>query len=386
MLALHGYNRDGEKLPCIVYGLLTYAEGRPVAVDIYRGNTGYSTTVPDQVTKLREQFQLDHVVLVGDRGMLTEAQITALKDYPQLGWISALRSTAIAQLVEEGAVQLSIFDCQNLVEIQSAQYPGERFMVCYNPLLAAELRRTRGELLNETEKQLCRIAAQIERRTRTPLKAEEIGVKVGKVINRYKVGKHFEVTIAENRLTFSRKETSIAEEARLDGIYVIRTSEPASRLSSADTVRAYKSLGQIERAFRCLKGIDLRVRSIRHRTENHVRAHVFLCMLAYYVEYHLRKELALVLFQDEDLDADRWQRDAVAKSEPGRKVRRKKQTKTSEEGHPVHSFGSLLVALGTRCRKVCRSGEGKDAIRFTTVTEPTDYQRLVLKLLGLKIA
>jgi len=317
--------------------------------------------------------------------MLTEAQITALKDYPQLGWISALRSTAIAQLVEHGEVQLSIFDRQNLVEIRSEQYPGERLMVCYNPLLAEDRRRTRDELLEETEKQLCRIAAQIARRTKTPLKADEIGVKVGKVINRHKVGKHFEVAIADNSLTFSRKETSIAEEARLDGIYVIRTSEPASRLSSADTVRTYKSLEQIERAFRCLKGIDLRVRPIRHRTEEHVRAHVFLCMLAYYVEYHMRRQLTPVLFQNEELDIARWSRDPVAKAKPGRKAQRKKQTKTTEEGYPIHSFDSLLAVLGTRSSNRCRSGEGKDTIRFTTVTEPTDFQRHVFTLLGLKI-
>jgi transposase len=385
LLALRGHNRDKNKLPCIVYGLMTDAEGRPIAVDVYKGNTGDPSTIPDQVSKLREQFHLERVVIVGDRGMLTEAQITALKQYPQLGWISALRSVAIAQLVDQGAVQLSIFDRQNLVEIRSDQFPGERLMVCYNPLLAEDRKRTRRELLEETEKQLRRIAADVERRTKTPLKEHEIGVKVGKVINHYKMGKHFDLTIGDNTFAFARNESKIEEESRLDGIYVIRTSEPASRLSSADTVRTYKSLGQVERAFRCLKGIDLRIRPIHHRTEEHVKAHVFLCMLAYYVEYHMRKKLASILFQDAELDENRWARDPVAKAEPSRKTQKKKQSKTSEDGYPVHSFDSLLGSLALRCKNVCRAGEGKNAIRFTTFTEPADFQRHVFRLLGLKM-
>jgi transposase len=364
---------------------MTDEEGRPIAVDVYKGNTGDPSTIPDQVSKLREQFHLERVVIVGDRGMLTQAQITALKQYPQLGWISALRSVAIAQLVDAGTVQLSIFDSQNLVEIRSDQFPGERLMVCYNPLLAEDRKRTRRELLEETEKQLRRIAADVERRTKTPLKENEIGLKVGKVINHYKVGKHFDLTIRDNSFTFTRNETNIEEESRLDGIYVIRTSESANRLSSADTVRTYKSLGQVERAFRCLKGIDLRIRPIHHRTEDHVKAHVFLCMLAYYVEYHMRKKLATILFQDAELDEHRWLRDPVAKAEPSRNTKKKKQSKTSEDGYPVHSFDSLLGALAVRCRNICRAGEGKNAIQFKTETEPSDFQRHAFNLLGLKI-
>jgi transposase len=385
VLARRGHNRDKTKLPCIVYGLMTDAEGRPIAIDVYKGNTGDPSTIPDQVEKLRGRFHLEHVVLVGDRGMLTNAQITTLKQYPQLGWISALRSKAIAQLIEQEAVQLSIFDQQNLVEISSEQFPGERLMVCYNPLLAEDRARTRSALLDETEKQLRRIAAEVTRRTKTPLTADALGLKVGKVINRHKVGKHFDLKIADGSFSFARKERNIAEEARLDGIYVIRTSEPASRLSSADAVRAYKTLEQVERAFRCLKGIDLRIRPIHHRTETHVKAHVFLCMLAYYVEYHMRKQLAPVLFQDAGLDDRRWSRDPVAKVEPNRETQRKKQTRISAEGYPVHSFDSLLADLGTRCRNVCRAGEGKDVIRFTTITEPTDFQRNVFRLLGVKV-
>ena len=385
LLAMRGHNRDKNKLPCIVYGLMTDAEGRPIAVDVYKGNTGDPATIPDQVSKLREQFRLAHIVIVGDRGMLTEAQITTLKQYPQLGWISALRSVAIAQLVDQGAVQLSIFDRQNLVEIQSDQFPGERLMVCYNPLLAEDRKRTRRELLEETEKQLRRIAAEVERRTKTPFQEHEIALKVGKVINRYKVGKHFDLTIADNGFSFARNESNIEAESRLDGIYVIRTSEPANRLSCADAVRAYKSLGQVERAFRCLKGIDLRIRPIHHRTEEHVKAHVFLCMLAYYVEYHMRKKLATILFQDAELDENRWSRDPVSKAAPSRGSLKKKHSKTSEAGYPVHSFDSLLAMLATRCKNVCRAGEGKDTIRFTTVTESTDFQRHVFSLLGLKI-
>ncbi len=384
-LAARGYNRDGEKLPCIVWGLLTDEAGCPVAVETYPGNTGDPATVADQVEKLRARFGLERVVLVGDRGLLTEARIGALKKHPQLGWISALRSQGIRSLVEQGAVQLSLFDSQNLAEITSGLYPGERLIVCHNPLLAEDRARTRKELLDATEKELTRIAAAVRRRTRTPLKAEEIGVKVGRVINRFKVAKHFVLDIRDGHFTFVRDHESIAQEEHLDGIYVIRTSEPSQRLSAADTVRAYKSLGQVEQAFRCLKRLDLRIRPIHHRTVDHVKAHVFLCMLAYYVEWHMRRALAPVLFQDEGLDDARWTRDPVAKAESSEKARRKKSSGKTPAGWPVHSFHSLMNELATRCKNTCRAGKGKKAARFTTLTEPTDFQRHVFGLLGLKI-
>jgi len=384
LLAVYGYNRDGQKLPSIVYGLLTDSAGRPVAVDVYPGNTGDPSTVPDQVQKLRERFGLKRVVLVGDRGMLTQTQIDALQDYPGLGWISALRFTAIRDLAEAGAFQPSLFDTQNLAEITSEAYPGERLVVCYNPLLAEDRQRTRQELLAATEARLGRIAAEVARRTKTPMGADEIGVKVGKVINRHKVGKHFTLTIKHNLLRFERNEESIARETQLDGIYIIRTSENADALSAEDTVRTYKSLGQVEQAFRCIKSIDLQVRPIRHRSEAHVRAHIFLCMLAYYVQWHMRKALSPVLFQDDELERDRWTRDAVAKAEPSQSARTKKRTKRTVDGWPVHSLGSLLTDLATRCKNTCRAGEDKTAIRFDQLTELTPFQAHVFDLLAIK--
>jgi len=383
-LAMRGHNRDKEDLPCIVWGLLTDSGGRPVAVQTYEGNTGDPSTVADQVEKLRNRFGLTRAVLVGDRGMLTQARIEEIKQYAQLGWISALRSESIQALVEQGALQLSLFDAQNLAEIVSDLYPGERLIVCHNPLLAEDRKRTRGELLDATEKALTGIAAEVKRRTKTPLTAAEIGVKVGKAVNRFKVGKHFELAIEDGRFTFTRNTARIEREARLDGIYIIRTSEPGQELSAQDAVRTYKSLGQVEQAFRCIKNLDLRIRPIHHRTVDHVKAHIFLCMLAYYVEWHMRKALAPVLFQDEELDAARWSRDPVAKAQPSETVRQKKRTKHTVDGRPVHSFQSVMDELATRCKNTCRVGQGKDAMRFTTLTEPTDFQRYVLDLLGLK--
>jgi transposase len=384
LLAVYGYNRDGEKLPSIVYGLLTDGAGRPVAVDVYPGNTGDPSTVPDQVEKLRERFGLKRVVLVGDRGMLTQTQIDALRDHPGLGWISALRFTAIRDLAEQGAFQPSLFDKQNLAEITSEAYPGERLVVCYNPLLAEDRKRMRNELMAATEMRLEKIAAQVARRTKTPLSADEIGVKVGKVINRHKVGKHFTLTIQDNLLRFERNEKSIRREADLDGIYIVRTSESPAALSAEDTVRTYKSLGQVEQAFRCMKSDDLQVRPIRHRSEAHVRAHIFLCMLAYYVQWHMRKALSPVLFQDDELEETRWTRDAVAKAEPSESAREKKRTKKTTEGWPVHSLSTLLADLATRCKNTCRAGEGKTATRFEQLTEVTPFQKYVFGLLGLR--
>ena len=383
-LAVRGHNRDGEKLPAIVYGLLTDAEGCPLAVDVYPGNTGDPTTVPDQVEKLRGRFGLERVVLVGDRGMLTQARIEDLREYPNLGWISALRASAIRKLAEEADLQLSLFDRQNLAEIRSGRYPGERLVVCYNPLLAEDRRRTRDELLEATEKKLARIETEVARRTRTPLEADEIGLKVGKILNAHKVGKHFVLDIADGRFAFRRNCEKIEAEARLDGIYIIRTSETSEALSAPDTVRTYKSLGQVEQAFRCLKTVDLRVRPIHHRTEDRVRAHVFLAVLAYYVEWHMRRALAPVLFQDEELERARWDRDPVAKAEASPSVRQKKRKKTTQDGWPVHSFASLLADLATRCRNTCRAGQDKNTLRFEQLTEPTPFQEHVLDLLELK--
>ena len=383
-LAVYGNNRDGTKEPCIAYGLLADRQGRPVSVDVYEGNTGDPTTVPDQVDKLRARFGLTRVVLVGDRGMLTDAQIDALRQYPGLGWISALRSEAIRDLVESQALQLSLFDTHNLAEITSPDFPGERLMACYNPLLAQDRKRTRQELLDATDKRLQKIAAQVRRRTNKPLKADEIGVKVGKVINHYKMGKHFTLTIEDNRFVFERNEERIAQEASLDGIYVVRTCEARKDFSKEDTVRTYKSLSQVEQAFRCLKGLDIRVRPIHHRTADHVCAHIFLCMLAYYVEWHMRKALAPILFEDEELDKARNTRDPVAKAEPSPCVKQKKTTHTTTDGWPVHSFQSLMKTLGTRCRNTCRAQSGKAHATFYELTETTPLQAHAFRLLGLQ--
>jgi len=379
-----GHDRDGKRgRPIVVYGALTDAHGRPIALEVYPGNTGDPTTVPDQVQKLRSRFHLDHVVLVGDRGMLTHVQIEKLKQYPGLGWISALRSADIQQLVQGGALQLSLFDEQNLAEIVAPEFPGERLIACHNPLLAEERRRKRAALLAATEQKLAGIAREVARRKRTPLTAAEIGKKVGAVMNQFKMAKHFDTTIKEGAFAYARREQQIEREAQLDGIYVIRTSEPQSRLSAADTVRSYKLLAQVEHAFRCLKGIDILVRPIRHRDEQRVKAHLFLCMLAYYVEWHVRKALASLLFDDEQLDEDRKTRDPVAPAKPSAQAKKKKLVRVTADGLPIHSFETLLADLATRCRNRCRIKSDPNGTPFTHLTEPTPLQQRVFELLEL---
>jgi len=383
-LAKLGHNRDEKKnRPIIVYGVLTDADGRPVAVEVYEGNTGDPTTVPDQVEKLRKRFGLRRAVLVGDRGMLTETQIGKLKEHPGLGWVSALRAGAIRELADSGTLQLSLFDEQNLAEIRSPDYPGERLMACYNPLLAEERKRKREELLTATEKELTRIGKAVARRRKTPLKKDEIGLKVGAVVNRFKMQKHLELTIEDGLLRWERREESIRREAEMDGIYVIRTSEKGEDWSAADTVRRYKSLAQVERVFRTLKGVDLLVRPIFLRTPDHVRAHIFLCLLAYYVEWHMRRKLAPLLFDDEALPEDRWSRDPVAPAKPSAAARKKKCARQTEDGFPVHSFSTLLAALGTRCRNTCQAKSGGSGSSFQMLTEVTPLQAKALRLLGL---
>jgi len=323
------------------------------------------------------------VVLVGDRGMLTQTQIDKLRQYPGLGWISALRSSAIRQLVEGGALQLSLFDQQNLAEISSPEFPGERLVACYNPLLAEERTRKREDLLKATERALERIARQVSRRTKTPLNAAEIGKKVGAVANRYKMAKHFELTIQDAVFRYARRHQEIEREAQLDGFYVIRTSEPRNRLSAEDTVRSYKNLAQVERAFRCLKSIDLLVRPIRHRDEQRVKAHLFLCMLAYYVQWHMRRALAPLLFADEQLDQDRKTRDPVAPAQPSASAKKKKTSRLTSDGLPIHSFDTLLAELGTRCRNRSRIKSDPNGAAFSHLTEPTPLQQRAFDLLKL---
>jgi transposase len=378
----YGHNRDGKRdRPIIVYGVVTDTEGRPLSVEVYPGNTADATTVTGQVHKLRERFGLSRVVLVGDRGMLTDKQIAQLHQYPELGWISALKSGAIRQLVEAGALQLSLFDQQNLVEIHTALYPGERLVACFNPLLAEERKRKREELLQATETELEAITQQVARRKKKILRKEEIALKVGRVVNRFKMAKHFELTIEDGRFHAHRREEEIRKESLLDGVYVIRTSEKA--LSAPDTVRHYKNLTNVERAFRCWKGMDIRVRPIYLRTEEHVRAHIFLCLLAYYVEWHMRAALAPLLFEEEDLARVRQQRDPVAAAEPSAAVQIKKQRKQTAEGFPVHSFPTLLQELATRCRNTCQVHATKGAPTFEQVTQATPLQVRIFQYLGL---
>lgn len=384
-LARFGHDRDGRKgLPIIVYGVLTDADGRPVAIEIYPGNTGDPTTVADQVDKLRKKFGLSRVVVVGDRGMLTQPQLDKIKQHPEMGWITALTSVAIRSLLEKGTLQLSLFDEKNLAEISSPDYPGERLMVCYNPLLDDERSRKRRELLEATDKGLAKIAKEVARRTKKPLKESEIALKVGKVLGRYKVGKHYSHAIGDGSFQWSRCQASIEQEAKLDGIYVIRTSEPKERLSPEDTVRSYKSLSQVERAFRCLKGIfDLLVRPIRHRTADRVPAHIFLCLLAYYVEWHMRRALAPVLFEDEELPEDRKRRDPILPAKPSESAKLKKATHQTADGLPVHSFETLMAELATRGRVTYRLKSEELGLTFKQVPALTPIQARAHELLGL---
>jgi len=380
-LAQFGHNRDGEKgLPIIVYGVMTNGEGCPVAVEVYAGNTGDPKTVSDQVEKLRGRFGLERVVMVGDRGMLTQPQIDKLKERG-LGWITALTSGAIRELVAKGALQLSLLDQKNLAEITSPDYPGERLMVCHNPLLEEERARKRQELLAATEKKLTGIAQDVARRKKKLHTAGEIGLKVGKVLGRYKVGKHFECKIGEGSFTWSRRQDVIEREAKLDGIYVIRTSEPLERLSASDTVRSYKRLAEVERAFRCLKGMDLLVRPIRHRTQTRVPAHIFLCLLAYYVEWHLRRAWAPLLFEDEERHQERQRRDPILAAQPSATAQTKKRSQETVDGLPVQSFQSLMAELASRARVTYELKAGDAAATFKQVPPPTPLQARAYELI-----
>jgi transposase len=382
-LAARGHNRDGLKLPSIVYGLLTDRDGRPVAVRVYAGNTADPSTVPDQIETLRNAFGVGRFVIVGDRGMLTNTQIETLREQSGCGWISCLRSCDIRKLIEaRDPSNAPLFSCGNLAEIQHPDFPGERLVACYNELLAMDRTHTREELLACTEALLTKLAKHVQVRKEKPFTAAEIGVKVGRVVNRYKVAKHFALNIADGRLAWSRKQANIDREQRLDGIYIVRTSETSQSLAAEDAVRAYKRLGNVEKAFRTFKGVDLRVRPIYHHLEDRVRAHILLCMLAYYVEWHMRMALAPLLYADEELDGNRTARNAVAKASPSPAVRRKCATKESSESLPLRRWDGLISALSTIVRNTCRVGASKTAVRFKRDTEPDAYQTRVFQLLA----
>ena len=382
-LAKIGHSRDGKpgKLQ-IVFGLLTNADGCPVAVEVFPGNTGDPKTVALQIEKLRERFHLKRVVLVGDRGMLTSARIREdLKTTEGLEWITALRAPAIQLLVKSGTLQLSLFDTKDLAEISSPDYPGERLVACRNPFLLEERARKREDLLKATERALEKIATAT-RRTRRPLKGKtKIALRVGHVIGRYKMEKHIRIDVQENGFSYERNEENIAQEAALDGIYVIRSSVPADELSAEDTVRFYKRLSVVERAFRSIKTVDLQVRPIHHHKEERVRAHVFLCMLAYYVEWHMRRALAPLLFDDHDKETGEALRESiVAPAQRSPAAQEKALTKRTEDGGPVHSFQSLLRDLRTIVKNRVHF-KALPTAEFDRITTPTSVQRRALELL-----
>jgi hypothetical protein len=383
-LAKLGHSRDGkrDKLQ-IVFGLLANAAGCPVAVEVFEGNVGDPKTLAVQVRKLRERFGIQRLVLVGDRGMITEARIREdLATVEGLDWITALRAPAIRKLVEDGSLQLSLFDHKDMAEISDPQYPGERLVVCKNPLLAEERRRKRGELLDATEAALAKVAART-RQAKRPLQGlERIALAVGRVLGRFKMAKHFRIECRDDGLIYSRNEQSIAEEAKLDGFYVVRTSVDAKRMSAADTVRNYKGLSRIERAFRCIKTMDLKVRPIHHRKEERVRAHVFLCMLAYYVEWHMREALAPILFEDDEPEkGEALRTSVVAPAQRSPAAQDKAREKRTKDDLPVHGFQTLLDDLATIAINRVRPKAAAIA-EFDKLTDPTALQARAFKLLG----
>ena len=387
-LAKRGHSRDAKRGKLqIEFGLLCARDGCPVSVEVFAGNTADPSTVGAQVGKLRQRFGLSRVVLVGDRGILTEARIREEVEPAGLDWISALRGPAIRALVESGAVQLSLFDERDLVEVTSDAYPGERLVVCRNPLLAEERARKRAALLDATEAVLAPIAAATRREKRRLRGESKIGARVGRVITRYKMAKHFEWSIDEKGgLTYRRNASSIAAEAALDGLYVVRTSVPETELDAHGTVRAYKCLSTVERAFRSLKTVDLKVRPVFHRSAERVRAHVLLCMLAYYVEWHMRQRLSPMLFDDEDREgAEAVRTSIVAPAQVSEAAQAKARSKRTADGGAVHSLRTLLNDLATVTRNtVAPRLPGTEP--FEVITRPTPLQDKALKLLGVRLS
>ena len=385
-LAHRGYSRDGRKGTLqIVYGLLCAPDGCPVAVEVFDGNTGDPKTLASQIQKLKQRFGLDHVVLVGDRGMITEARLTEDVKTAGLDWITALRAPAIKELVKGGALQLSLFDERDMASITSPDFPGERLIVCRNPDLAAKRTHKRQELLQATEKDLTRIQIATTRE-RKPLRgATAIALAVGAVIDKHKMRKHFDLAITDTSFNFTRKTAAIEAEAATDGIYIVRTSLAPETLDDAATVRSYKSLSQVERAFRCIKTVDLQVRPVRHWLEGRVRAHVFLCMLAYYVEWHMRAKLAPLLFDDTDKDAAEAARESpVAKAQRSPAAIKKQTTGLTPEGLPVHSFQTLLADLATLASNTIITAVAPN-LPLTVLTRPTAIQRRAFELMGVAV-
>jgi transposase len=361
------------------YGLLTDARGCPVAVSVYEGNVADSLTLMPEVRRLRENFGIEQLVMVGDRGMISQKSIEQMREFEGVGWISALKSASIRALVEQEHLQLGLFDERNLLELTSPDYPGERLVACRNTELAKLRTHKREDLLASTERNLEKIKARVDAGKLTG--ADEIGLRVGKVINQYKVGKHFELTITARNFVYARNTEAIAAEAALDGNYIIRTCVDAAQMDAADCVRNYKALANVERAFRSLKTIDLKVRPIHHRTADRVRAHILLCMLAYYVEWHMREAWRELMFADTDQQAKKT-RDPVAPAKRSKAALAKAASHTLEDGTPAHSFASLLEELGTIVHNTCRTpNAGPDAPTFEIFTTPNAKQQRALELL-----
>lgn len=382
-----GYSRDGKPgEPQIVYGLLCAPDGCPVAIEVFSGNTADPTTFTAQVNKIRKRFGITRVVLVGDRGMITSKRIKEdLRDVDGLDWITALRNGSIKKLVESNTIQLSLFDERDLAEVTSDDYPGERLIVCRNPLLADERARKRGELLAAAEKKLDAVVKAVSR-AKQPLRGKDkIGLRVGRELKSTKMQKHFELKIEDESFSYQRKHEQIAEEAALDGLYVVRTSVLAENLSAEQTVSAYKDLSQVESAFRSMKSVDLKVRPIYHWKDDRIKSHVFLCMLAYYVEWHLRGALAELLFDDHEREVAEASRESIVSPAPrSEAAQRKDCERRTPEGLPVQSFQCLLKDLGTLCKNRIR-WDSSPELEFERVTLPTSLHRRVFELLGVSL-
>ncbi len=382
----YGYSRDQKKgHPQVVYGLLCNAQGCPISIEVFSGNTSDPKTLGNQIDKVRDRFGISKVVMVGDRGMITSKRIDVeMRGVDGLDWISALRNDAVKKLVAEGDFEPSLFDEKDLGEIISEDYPGERLIVCRNPLLAARRRHTREALLERTESALEDIAAATKRKSRALKGMDKIGIRVGRTLQKKGMGKHFVTTITDTGFTCKRNEDKIEAEAALDGIYIVRTSLGSETMKTDEVVFAYKNLSKVERGFRCMKSIDLNVRPIHHRLDDRIKAHIFMCMLAYYVEWHLRSRIKPVLFEDEDREAVECERPSVVAPAPrSAAARAKEKTKRTADDWPVHSFQTLLQDMGTLCHNEV-GVEGSEET-FMMKTKPTKFQSHVLTLAGISL-
>jgi transposase len=378
-LARLGYSRDGKRgKPQVNYGVLTDGRGCPVAVSVHEGNTSDPQTLLPAVDRVRTKFGLERFVMVGDRGMISHKGIEALRERGGVDWITALKSVSIRALIQQGHVQIDLFDERNLFELAHPDYPGERLVACRNPQLAEYRAHKREALLQATEKQLEKVRASV---TAGRLSGQDkIGVRVGRVVNQYKVAKHFDLSITDTSFGYARNAERIAMEAALDGLYIIRTSVPAEQMDAAECVRRYKSLADVERAFRTLKGVDLKIRPIHHRLEDRVRAHIFLCLLAYYVEWHMREAWRALMFADEAQAAKRT-RDPVAPAKRSEAAERKAASRELEDGTPAHSFSTLIAELATIVRNTCLTPKADQSATFDIVTRPNSKQQRALDLL-----